>query len=118
MDERLAQGMIEPLPSIQGEALKFHAKLMAFRPSDRAALNGQCLRPVREEDTDTDLCTHEGAATALDRASAKREVGDEPLFHARRPPGDDRILRRVSRISPIIGSICHPVFHATRFYRS
>ena len=118
MDERLAQGMIEPLPSIQGEALKVHAKLTAFYPFDCAVLNGQSLRPVREEDTDTDLCTHEGAATALDRASTKREVGDEPLSHARRPPEDDRILRRVSRISPIIGSVSHPVFHATRFYRS
>jgi len=118
MDECLAQGVIEPLPTIQGEALKFHTKLTPIYPFDCAALNRQGLRPVREEDTDMDICTHKGSATAPDRASAQRKVGDEPLAHAGRPPEYSRILRRVSRIDPMIGPSYHQTLHTMGFYRS
>jgi hypothetical protein len=61
--------------------LKMQAKVTAIYPFDRAAFNGQRLRPIREEDTYTHLYTHEKRAVAQDCASAERKVGKEPLSH-------------------------------------
>ena len=72
MNELGSQLAIEPLPGLIRQADKLHTKLMALNPFDRAKLNGERLRLIRQQNTHAHITAAEHLAIGQDRTPAER----------------------------------------------